>query len=92
MNVLCKAWLSKTCKQIFTQKNHLKEIRCTKGKTKVICLGSKFKHSLNSSERVLFGSYTKCSFAAFQQIETEILQIDKHVYNKKCGHSGECGV
>ena len=67
-------------------------MRCTKGKTKVICLGSKFKHSLNSSEKVLFGSDTKCSFTAFQQIETEILQIDTHVYNKKCGHSGECGV
>ena len=34
---------------------HLKEERCNRGKTKVICSGRKFKNILTSSEKVFYG-------------------------------------
>ena len=50
MDVLFKRWECKGCKQIFTQDEnvmrHLKEERCTGGKTKIICSGGKFRHIL----------------------------------------------
>ena len=68
MNVLCKRWECKGCRQIFTRnKNlirHFKEERCTGGKTKIICPGCKFKLILNSSEKVFYGGDTKFSYAA----------------------------
>ena len=54
VDVLCKRWECKGCKKIFTRDEqlirHLKEERCTGGKTKIICSGGKFKHILYSSE------------------------------------------
>ena len=54
MDVFCKRWECKGCKQIFTRDEnlirHLKDERCTGGKTKIICSGGKFKQILNSSE------------------------------------------
>ena len=51
MDVLCKRWECKGCRQIFTWNEHLikhlKEERYTGGKTKIICSGGKFKHILN---------------------------------------------
>ena len=37
---------------------HLKEERYTGGKTKIICSGGKFRHILNSSEKVFYGGDT----------------------------------
>ena len=41
MDVLCRQWECKSCRQIFTQNEdltrYLKEERCTGGKTKIIC-------------------------------------------------------
>ena len=75
MDVLCKRWECKGCKQIFTQNEdltvHLKEERCTGGKTKIICSGGKFKHILNSSEKAFYGGNTKLSYAACQWIEVQ---------------------
>ena len=52
MDVLCKRRKYKVCRQIFTRNEdltrHLKDERCTGGKTRIICLGGKFKHILNS--------------------------------------------
>ena len=66
MNVLCKQWECKSCRQIFTRNEnltrHLKEERCAGGKTKIICSGGKFKHILNSSENVFYGGDTKFSY------------------------------
>ena len=51
MDVLCKRWECKGCRQIFTRNEnlikHLKDERCAGGKTKIICSGGKFKHILN---------------------------------------------
>ena len=73
MDVLCKRWECKDCRQIFTQNEnlirHLKEERCTGGKTKIICLGGKFKHILNSSEKIFYGGDTKFSCTACQWSE-----------------------
>ena len=56
MDVLCNRWESKGCREIFTQNEnlirHLKDERCAGGKTRTICSGGKFKHILNSSEKV----------------------------------------
>ena len=69
MNVLCRRWECKSCRQIFTRNQdltvHLKEERCTGGKTKIICSGSKFKHILNS-EKAFYGGETKFSYTACQ--------------------------
>ena len=59
IDVLCQNWECKGCKQIFKKScnltRHLKEDRCTGGKTKLICSGKKFKRILNSSEKVFYG-------------------------------------
>ena len=70
MDVLCRQWECKGCRQIFTRNedmtSHLKEERCTGGKTKIICSGGKFMDILNSSEKVFYGGDTKLSFTSCQ--------------------------
>ena len=70
MDVPCKGWECKRCRQMFTRNEDLtryfKEERCTRGKTKIISSGGKFKHILNSSEKVFYGGDTKFSNTACQ--------------------------
>ena len=93
MDVLCKRWECKKCKQLFTRDEnlikHFKEERCTGRKTKIICSGGKFRHILNSSEKVFYGGETKFSYTACQWIEAEAVKIGKHIHHKMCGHGGE---
>ena len=93
MGVLCKRWECKGYRQIFTRKEdltvHLKEERCTRGKTKIICSGGKFKPILNSSEKVFYGGDTKFSYAACQWIEAQAIETGKHIHHNMCGHGGE---
>ena len=73
MDVLSKWWECEGCRQIFTRNEDLtrclKEERCTGGKTKIVCPGGKFRHILNSSEKVFNGGDTKFSYTACQWIE-----------------------
>ena len=93
MDVLCKWWECKSCRQIFTQNKdltvHLKEERCTGGKTKIICSGSKFKHILNSLEKVFYSEDSKFSYIACIWIEAQAIETGKYFHQKMCGHSGE---
>ena len=93
MDVLCKQWKCKRCKQMFRRNEdlirYLKEGRSTGGKTKIICSGGKFRHILTSSEKVLYGGDTKFSYTACQWIEAEAVKIGKHIHHKMCGHGGE---
>ena len=93
MDVLSKRGECKGCRKIFTQNkdltSHLKEKKCTEGKTKIICLGDKFKHILNSSEKVFYGRDTKLNYTACQLIEAQAKEIGKHIHHKMCGHGGE---
>ena len=93
MDVLCKPWECKGFRQIFTRNEeltvHLKEERCNGGKAKIICSGGKFKHILNSSEKVFYGGDTKFSYTACQWIETQAIETGKHIHQKMCGHGGE---
>ena len=93
IDVLCQNWECKGCKQIFKQSNnltkHLKEDRCTGGKTKVICSGMKFKRTLNSSEKVLYGGEKGFSYSACQWIEHMSEKTGRHIHHKMCGHGGE---
>ena len=86
MDVLCKRWECKGCKQTFTRNEdltvHLKEERCTGGKTKIICSGGKFKHILKSSEKVFYGGKTKFSYSACQWIEAQAMETGKHIHHK----------
>ena len=68
---------------------HLNEERCTGGKTKIICSGGKFRHILNSSEKVLYGGDTKFNYNACQWIEAQATETGKHIHQKICGHGGE---
>ena len=93
MDVLYRRWECKGCRQIFTRNEnlikHLKEERCNGGKTKFICPSGKFKHILNSPEKVFYGGDTKCSYTACQWIEAQAMEIGKHIHHKMCGHGGE---
>ena len=93
MDVLCKQWECKGCGQIFTRNEnlirHLKDERCTEGKTKIICSGGKFKRILNSSEEVFYGGDTKFSYAASQWTESQAMETGKYIHHKMCGHGGE---
>ena len=68
---------------------YLKEERCTGGKTNIICSGGKFKHILNSSEKVFYGGEAKFSYTACQWIEAQAIETCKHIHHKMCGHGGE---
>ena len=81
MDVLCKRWMyiaSDGCRQIFTRNEnlirHLKDERCTGGKTKIICSGGKFKHILNLPEKVFYGGSTKFSYTACQWTEAQAIE------------------
>ena len=93
MDVLCKRWKCKGWRQIFTRKNdltvHLKKERCTGRKTTIICSGGKFRHILNSSEKVFYGGNTKCSYTACQWIKAQVIETGKHIHHKMCEHGGE---
>ena len=68
---------------------HLKDERCTGGKTKIICSGGKFEHIFNSSEKVFYGGDTKFSYTTCQWIETQAIETGKHNHHKMFGHGGE---
>ena len=93
MDVLCKRWESKGCRQIFMWNEdltvRLKEERCTGAKAKIICSGGKFNHILNSSEKVFYGEDTKFSYTVCQWIEAQVIETGKHIHHKMCGHDGE---
>ena len=95
-DVLCRQWDCKGCNQIFTRNEnfirHLKEERCIEGSTKVICSSSKFKHILNSFEKVFYGGDTKFKYTACQWIEAQAMKTGKHIHHKMCGHGRECMV
>ena len=67
---------------------HLKEERRTGGK-KIITSGGKFKHILNSSEKMFYGGDIKLSYTACQWIEAQAIEKVKHIHHKMCGHGGE---
>ena len=68
MDVLCKRWECKCCRQIFMRDQnlirHLKQERFAGGKTRISCSGGIFKHILKSSEKVFYDSDTKYSYTA----------------------------
>ena len=93
IDVLCGRWECKGCRQIFTRNKdfirHRKYERCAGGKRKSICPGGKFKHILNSSEKVFHGGDTKFSYAVCRWIETQAIETGKHIHHKMCGDGGE---
>lgn len=93
MDILCKKWECKGCKQIFTHSSnltrHTTKESCNGGQTKAICKGQKFKHIMNSSEKVFYGGSTQFSYAGCQWIEAEADKIGKHIHHAMCGHGGE---
>ena len=93
VRVLCKRWECKGCRQIFTRGEnlirHLKEERCTGGKAKTVCPGGKFRHILNSSERVFYRGDTKFSYTTCQWIEAQAIKTGRHIHHKMCAHGGK---
>ena len=94
-DVFCKRRECKSCKQIFTRDEnlikHLKKERCTGGKTKIICSEGKFRHILNSSDKVFYGGDTKFSYTACQWIAAEAEKIGKHIHHKMWGRGEGLG-
>ena len=93
MDVLCNRWECKGCQQIFTRNEnlirHLKDERCTGGKIKIICSDGKFKHILNTSQKVFYGGDTKFNYTTCQWIEAQAIETGKHIHHKMCGDGGE---
>ena len=93
IDVLCQNWECKGCKQVFKKScnltSHLKEDRCTGGKTKLFCSGKKFQRILNSSEKVFYGGETGFSYSACQWIAHMSEKTGRHIHHKMCGHGGE---
>ena len=93
VDVLCKRWECKGCKQTVTRDDnlirHLKEVSCAGGKSKIICSGGKFKHILNPPEKVFYGGDTKFSYTTCQWIEAQAIETGKHIHHKMCGHGRE---
>ena len=93
MDVLCKRWECKGCKQIFTRNKdltrHLIKERYTGGKAEIICSGVKFRQILNSSEKVFYGGNIKFSYTACQWIEAHAIETGKHIHHKMCGNGGK---
>ena len=50
----------------------------------IICSGGKFKHILNSSEKVFYGGDTKFSYTACQWIDPQAIETGKHIHHKMC--------
>ena len=46
-------------------------------------------HISKSSEKVFYGGDTKFSYTACQWIEAQVIEIDKHIHHKMCGHGVE---
>ena len=69
-------------------KRHLKK-RCARGKIKIVCLGGKFKHILNSSEKVFYGGDTNFSYTICHRTEAPPMETGKHIHHKMCEHGGE---
>ena len=65
--------------------SQLKEMRCTGGKTKVICSGGKFRHL---SEKVFYGGDKKFSCTACQWIGVDAVKIGEHIHHKMCELGG----
>ena len=93
LDVLTNHWKCVGCQQRFTQhqhyNRHVTENRCTGGQTKLICSGKKFKHIMNSSEKVFHGGNTQFSWKACKWIECHSERIGRHIHHAFCGHGGE---
>ena len=50
---------------------HITSYLCSEGKTKLICKGEKFKHIINSSEKVFYGGNTQFSYNGCKWIEKQ---------------------
>ena len=91
--MLCGRWECKGCSQIFMRNENLirrlKKEKFAGGETKIICSGGKFKHILNSSEKVFYGGDTKLSYTACQWTEAKAIETSKHIHHKMCGNGGE---
>ena len=72
---------------------HLQEARdqrrCTSGQPKLVCNGGKFKHIMNSSEKVFYGGNTQFSLKACKWIECHSELNGRHIHHALCGHGGE---
>ena len=72
-----------------TYERHVTERRCTGGQPKLVCNGGKFKHIMNSSEKVFYGGNTQFSLKACKWIECHSERIGRHIHHALCGHGGE---
>ena len=90
LDVLTNHWECVGCQQRFTHHNsyerHITERRCTGGQPKLVSDGGKFKHIMNSSEKVFYGGNTQFSLKACKWIEHHSERIGRHIHHALCGH------
>ena len=75
LDALTNHWECIGCQQRFNQhqhyNTHVTENRYTGGQTKLICSGKKFKHIMNSSEKVFYGGNAQFSWKWCKWIEKQ---------------------
>ena len=96
IELLTKTWECGGCRQRFNRHDnynrHITSGTCDGGKTKLLCIGTKFRRIMNSSEKVFYGENTNFSYVACQWIEKQSELIGEHIHHALCGHGGEFSV
>ena len=89
LDVLTNHWECMECQQRFSHHDNYERYvtmhRCTSGQPKLVCNGGKFKHIMNSSEKVFYGGNTQFSWRGCGRIEYQSEQISRHVHHTLCG-------
>ena len=93
LDILINHWGCRECQQRFTHHDnydrHLARNRCMGGQPKLVCLGKKFKHIMNATEKVFFGRNTQFSWKACRWIEHQSKLIGQHIHHALRSHRGE---
>ena len=89
-DVLANHWECAGYQQRFTcDDRHISENQCTGSQPKLIYLGEKLKHIMNSWEKVFYGGNTQFSWKACRWIEHQLELIGQHIHYALCSHGGE---
>ena len=92
LDVLTNHWECSECQQRFSYHNnynrHIAENQLIDGQPKLICLGEKFEHIMNASEKVFHGGNTQFSWKACRWIEHQSELSGRHIHHALCSPGG----
>ena len=93
MKILTNHWECPEYQQRFTHHNnydrHINENLCNGSQSKLICPGEKFKHIMNSCNKIFYGRNKQFSWKPYRWIEHQFKLIGRHIHHVLCGYGGE---